>query len=156
MKLVCGSISSFVVLPGLPKLTFVAVTLELANCVDSASRVRVYRISPVNPVMIVISWLAAAAAATVAPGYVHMPPERETEPVAHSIPRWATLDAPPPRPNACPANDPPALTCICPVEPPAAPPPPPLSAVHALPLHRQGGGGPAPPHPPRHPHARVA
>src|ERR1019366_7127005 len=97
--------------------------------------------------IIVISWLAAAAAATVPPGYVHMPPERETEPVAHSVPRWDTLDPPPLRPNACPANDPPALTCICPVEPPAAPPPPPppLSAVHALPLHRQGAAAPPPP-----------
>src|SRR5450759_5640664 len=137
MKLVCGRSSSSVELPALPKLTLVAVTLELANCVDSASRVRVYRISPVKPVIIVISWLAAAAAATVPPEYVQMPPERDTVPVAHSVPRWDTLDPPPSRPNVCPANDPLELTCICPVDPPAVPPPPPPpTACHADPLHR--------------------
>src|ERR1039457_1973597 len=88
--------------------------------------------------MMVISWLIAAAAATVPPGYVHIPPERETVPVAHSVPRSDTLDPPPSRPNACPANDPLPLTCICPVQPPAVPPPPPPpNAVHAVPLHRQ-------------------
>src|SRR5207245_1900954 len=81
IMLVCGSNSSSVVLPGRPTLTFVAVTLPLANCVDSLTSTCPYLMFPVNPVMIGISWLAAAAAATVPPGYVHVPPDKATVPV---------------------------------------------------------------------------